>query len=292
MTVRIRYRRTVGSIWLLCVLLGGMARLQAAALDVYVAGDIADCTTKDAAKSGASKTAALIPPGSLVLVPGDAVYGPPTLENYRTCYQPTWGQHLGQTLAVPGNHDYRNGGTEDFARYFGAATTPAGYLAKRMGGWLLVGLDSNLEGEAYQRQLGWLRQTLETHGDARCVLAFWHHPLYSSGPHRGSGAHMQSVWSLLDEHEADLVLNGHEHNYERFPPLDADARPLVQGMREFVVGTGGAMLYGFWRPPYASEMRIKRHGVLHLKLAEDRYSWEFIRDDRRIRDRGSAVCRR
>jgi len=288
----IAQRRRAWVTLLLCLLLGCPAGLPAASLDVYAAGDIADCTTNAAAKSGAFKTAALIPPGSLVLVTGDAVYGPPTLENYRSCYQPTWGLHLPQTLAVPGNHDYRNGGIDDFALYFGAATSPSGYLAKRLGGWLLVGLDSNLEGDADQRQLLWLRQTLETHRDARCVLAFWHHPLYSSGPHRGSGSHMQAVWALLDEHRVDLVLNGHEHNYERFPPLDAAGQRLPQGMREFVVGTGGAMLYGFWRPPYASETRIKRHGVLHLKLAEDRYSWEFIRDDGRIRDPGSALCRR
>jgi hypothetical protein len=99
---------------------------------------------------------------------------------------------------------------------------------------------------------------------------------------------------MLDEHNADLVLSGHEHFYEAFEPLDArgQRRGDGDGMRQFVVGTGGAKLYGFWRPPYASRARVLEFGVLQLTLEPDRYAWRFIDVDGRVRDAGAARCRR
>jgi len=274
------------------LLLLAAGRVVAAPIDVYAAGDIADCANVTAAQSVAAATARLIPPGSTVLVPGDAIYLAPTLENYRSCYQPTWGAFLATSLVVPGNHDYQNGRADGFLEYFGAATAEQGYFVRRVGEWQVIGLDSNLTGEDRERQLRWLQSTLEANPDARCTLAFWHTPLFSSGPHRGSGAHMQAFWKMLDDYGADLVLNGHEHFYEAFEPLDADGGRVAQGLREFVVGTGGARLYGFWRPPYESRSRIERHGVLHLSLEDGSYAWEFIDLEGKASDPGRATCRR
>lgn len=261
-------------------------------VEVYAAGDIADCRKVRAEESVAATTVRLIPPGAVVLVTGDAIYQRPTLANYRSCYQPTWGARLADTLIVPGNHDYDGDRADDFIEFFGAATGYRGYFARTVGDWLVIGLDSNLRGDAFDRQLRWLEATLQEHASARCTLALWHMPPFSSGLHRGDGKTMRPFWALLDAFGADLVLNGHEHNYEAFDPRGVDGVASESGLREFVVGTGGAPLYGFWRPPYSSRARIERHGVLHLSLSDASYAWEFIDVDGRASDPGHATCRR
>jgi hypothetical protein len=104
---------------------------------------------------------------------------------------------------------------------------------------------------------------------------------------------MRALWEVLDRHGADLVLSGHEHFYEAFEPRDASGRHPRDGtgMRQFTVGTGGARLYGFWRPPYASRARVLQFGVLELTLVPDRYTWRFVDVEGRVRDAGSARCR-
>jgi 3',5'-cyclic AMP phosphodiesterase CpdA len=263
----------------------------ASPMEVYAAGDIADCSRVTAAESDAAATARLIPAEATVLVLGDALYLPPTLANYRSCYGPTWGAHLGETIAVPGNHDYAGGRAEAFFEYFDGPMSGRGYFARRAGSWLVIGLDSNLRDAALDEQYRWLEATLAAAGDAHCTLAMWHAPLYSSGPHRGSGEHMRRFWQALDTFGADLVLNGHEHFYEAFEPRNSRGEPVADGMREFVVGTGGAVLYGFWRPPYSSRARIERHGVLHLTLGDDDYEWQFIDVGGIVADAGRARCR-
>ena len=169
--------------------------------------------------------------------------------------------------------------------------------------WLLIVLDSNVEEGALRDQLEWFRQTLERVRPRapavppspvpRCLAVAWHAPLYSSGWHRGSGEHMRPYWELLDAYGADLVLSGHEHFYEAFAPFDAFGRRVADGAgpRQFTVGTGGARLYGFWKPPYASRARVLDYGVLQLTLAPGRYAWRFIDLERNVRDAGSADCR-
>ena len=267
------------------------ASVNATPVEAYAAGDIADCRRVPANESAAYRTARLIPPGSPVLMLGDALYKYATAENFTTCYERTWGVHRATTLAVPGNHDYLAGRADDFQSYFGDGAAVQGHFARRLGAWLVIGLDSRPIPDDLDRQYAWLEATLEQNRDVRCTLAMWHEPLFSSGLHRGSGAHMQRFWALLERNGAEVVLNGHEHFYEAFDPLDADGRPVADGVREFVVGTGGAPLHWFWRPPYASRARILRHGVLHLTLREDDYSWEFIDVDGRVADPGSAPCR-
>jgi 3',5'-cyclic AMP phosphodiesterase CpdA len=260
-------------------------------VEVYAAGDIADCRKSPASGSAAARTAELVPAGAQVLVPGDSVYPDATDENYAACFASTWGIHRANTLAVPGNHDYVEGRADGFHAYFGDRAGPDGYFARRLGAWLVIGLDSQQPPGDLDRQFDWLESTLEEHRDSRCTLALWHTPLFSSGLHRGDGAHMQRFWALLDHHGAEVVINGHEHFYEAFDPRDAEGRARPDGIREFIVGTGGGRLYEFWRSPFESRARIEQHGVLHLTLADDGYTWEFLGVDGQVADPGAAKCR-
>ena len=277
----------------LSVLLVVLAALPAVAepFVIYAAGDIAECRGRPADESDAARTSRLVPPGAPVLMLGDAAYPQATAETLASCYEPTWGVHRASTWAVPGNHDYVDGRVADFQAYFGAGADGATRFARRLGGWLVVGLDSQLTGESLDRQYDWLAETLRQHADAACILAAWHQPLFSSGFHRGSGRKLQRFWALLDSSRADLVLSGHEHFYEAFEPLDVDGHKVDEGLRQFVVGTGGARLFGFWRPPYRSRARIESHGVLELTLDLLSYSWRFIDVNGALRDAGAAACR-
>jgi hypothetical protein len=274
----------------------------AAGLQVYAAGDIADCKNLAPADSMAARTSRLVPDGALVLGLGDMAYPLGDAQALASCYEPTWGRHRAATLATPGNHDYVRGSASGFLKYFGAAgLQDGGFIAftrALTSDWQLIALDSNVDGSVLQAQYEWLERLLDE--DAKvpartqgCLLVMWHAPLYSSGMHRGSGDKMQPFWRLIDRHGADLVLGGHEHFYERFDPLDAEGQAPRDGQapRQFVVGTGGARLFGFWKPPYRSESRVLEHGVLHLSLERDRYAWRFIDVDGRVRDAGVARCR-
>jgi hypothetical protein len=251
----------------------------------------------------AARTAALVPAGAIVLGLGDMAYQHADAATLASCYEPTWGIHRDTTIAIPGNHDYVAGDARAFLDYFQSSRPPGAEFiahARRLTpAWLLVALDSNVTGNALEAQYRWLEQALvqeraRAAGEAPgCVLVAWHAPLYSSGLHRGSGDHMRPLWRLLDDYGADLVLGGHEHFYERFGPLDADGRapPDDNAPRQFVIGTGGTQLFGFWKPPYRSESRVLQHGVLKLSLAPDGYTWQFVDVDRRVRDAGRARCR-
>ena len=263
----------------------------AALLQVYAAGDITECRDGPARQSVAAQTAALIPPGATVLMLGDATYRDSTQQELQACYGPTWGVHRERTLAVPGNHDYIAGRIDDFVAYFGPGTGPQGHFARRLGDWLVIGLDSRDSLENLDQQYAWLEQTLAQHNDVRCALAMWHAPVFSSGLHRGQAGHMRRFFALLDAHGVDLTLHAHEHFYESFGPLDADGRRSRAGMRSFVVGTGGANLRGFWRPPYASRARLLRHGVLRLTLGDGAFAWDFIDVKGVVADSGAAGCR-
>ena len=274
----------------------------AGGLSVYAVGDIADCQHAQPEATPAFATARLVPHGSTVLALGDIAYPRTDASTLASCFIPTWGPHLAHMLAVPGNHDYVAGHAAEFTRYFGLVSDDPHFVAYTRAlapGWLLVALDSNVQGEALQQEYAWLQGALaaiDTPSGATtgpCIVAMWHAPVYSSGMHRGSGEHMRPFWRLLDQRGADLVLNGHEHFYEAFEPMDSHGRRRSDGagMREFTVGTGGARLYGFWRPPFASRARVLDHGVLELTLAPGSYAWQFVDVAGRVRDAGSARCR-
>ncbi|ALK99001.1 alkaline phosphatase [Massilia sp. WF1] len=272
-----------------------------AGITVYAAGDIARCAGSDPAWSGAADTARTVAAGlaadpqAVVLTLGDHTYPRGRPKEFTDCYGPTWGRFKDRTWPAPGNHEYYTPKAAPYFAYFGARAG-RGYYSLEMNGWHIVSLDSNLAPAEHAAQLAWLRADLASH-PARCTLAFWHHPLYSSGGH-GSIPTMRDAWRLLQEAGAELVLSGHDHDYERFAPQDADGRlDRARGMRQFVVGTGGAYPTPFLLTVDNSEMRDSgRTGVLRLRLLDGRYEWEFLESARLTPlglpppDRGSDVC--
>ncbi len=138
-------------------------------------------------------------------------------------------------------------------------------------------------------QLAWLKSDLRSH-PTKCVLAYWHHPLYNGGHHLPS-TRMHDTFEALYGAGAEVVLNGHDHNYQRFAPMNADGQTRTNGVREFVVGTGGASLYRFEHT--APHLQVKYNGtrgVLRLKLYDGGYSWKFIPTSGTFSDAGNASC--
>ena len=249
------------------------------------AGDIANCAIE-----GAAATARLLDgiPGDLFTL-GDHVYPSSTAEAFANCYASTWGRHRSRTRPTPGNHEWEvNGGAPYFA-YFGAAAG-GGFYSFTLGAWHVLSLNSNVSAEPGSPQYEWARADLAASA-SRCTLAYWHHPLFSSGPN-GNNGQMRSMWRLLDGAGADVVMVGHDHLYERFAPQDADGRPTPSGMRQFIVGTGGATPYGAVAVQPNSEKRIESAwGVLRLTLRSDAYDWEFVPVAGQLaRDAGTATC--
>jgi hypothetical protein len=267
---------------------------------VYAAGDIADCRQlRKASDSGAADTAQLIAAGmandpeASVLTLGDNAYQSGVPAEFNHCYGPTWGRFKARTHPSPGNHEYYSKGAAGYYDYFGPAAGPEGrgYYSFRLGNWHVIALNSMLRDAQFQAQLDWLKQDLEQN-KALCTLAYWHHPVYSSGGHSDNPL-MLPVWKALAAAGADLVLNGHDHHYERFAPLNGEGqRDDANGMREMVVGTGGAQLTPLLLPRANSEVRDNSvHGVLKLVLKENGYEWEFLpAKDGGFTDRGSGLC--
>ncbi len=273
-------------------------------LTVYAAGDIADCRYNRAADSGAAGTAALIAKGdpeALILTLGDHTYPSGAPAEFSDCYAPTWGQFKARTRPTPGNHEYTSGKATGYFDYFGELAGPAGrgYYSFDKSGWHFISLNSDLKPADHQRQLLWLKDDLAA-SKARCTLAYWHAPMYSSGGHAPS-KRMQDIWRALHAAGVELVLSGHDHDYERLAPMDADGQPdMARGVRQFVVGTGGAMLTPFLWLNDQSEARSNwRTGVLKLVLKENSYEWELLpvqpktapeHPQQEARDSGTANC--
>ena len=259
----------------------GGAHAEEAPYTVYAAGDIAWCKDTTAALSGAAATAAVVEmglqanPRAAVLLLGDNVYQGGSARAHARCYGPTWGRFKARTHPAPGNHEYATPNAAGYFGYFGSAAG-RGYYSVRLGSWRVISLDSNLKGAQQAAQLAWLERELVA-GTERCTLAYWHHPLYSSGGH-GSIAHMRPAWELLHRAGAEIVLSGHDHDYERFAAQDANGKADPRrGIRQFVVGTGGAYLTPFLWTRDNSEMRDNsRTGVLKLVLGAAGYQWEFL----------------
>jgi hypothetical protein len=238
------------------------------------AGDIAPCDNTSPA-AGPANTARLLDsiPGAIFTL-GDHAYPTASREYFEHCYHPTWGRHRGRTRATIGNHEYEVPRAEAYFEYFGERAGPAflGYYSFTVGSWLVLSLDSMNNSSA---QTAWLRATLAGNR-SRCTVALFHHPFVASGGHVTRPEAFE-FWRILSEHGVDMVLTAHEHFYERFAPLNADGvRDPDRGMRQFVVGTGGAPLYGFTSTHPASEARASVHGVMKLTLGPESYAWEFV----------------
>jgi hypothetical protein len=212
----------------------------------------------------------------IVFTTGDNAYPNGTAQNFRDCYEPHWGRHRNRTRPTPGNHDFESGGSGYFG-YFGENAGPfgLGYYAYSAGSWRVLALNSDVPSGPGSAQLQWLRSEL-TEWRGRCAMVYWHKPLYSSGPH-GPNREMREIWRVLYELNADLVVNGHDHLYERFAPQDPDGRAdPARGIRQITVGTGGGGLYlPVMSAPNTEAIGIV-HGVIKLTLGEGSYQWEFV----------------
>ena len=228
--------------------------------------------------------------GTIVAL-GDLAYRHGTAQEFATCYDPVWGRHKARTRPSPGNHEYETPGALPYYDYFGTQAGPAGlgYYSFKSGDWLVLSLNSNLPIGGATAQAQWIRNELTT-STARCTLAFFHHPLFSSGPN-GDNARLAGLWQMLYEQGVDVVLSAHEHLYERFAPMSPDGqRDAARGIRQFIVGTGGAGLYTVMRAHPQSEVQVVLHGILKLTLNQASYAWEFRQPNGTRADSGSDVC--
>jgi hypothetical protein len=248
---------------------------------VVAAGDIASC-----ASPGDEATSELLAgiDGTIITL-GDNAYEKGSTEDFRECYDPTWGRYKNRTRPVPGNHEYHTPGAEGYFDYFGeAAGDPSkGYYSYDLGRWHVVALNSikcleKAGCHAASPQVRWLKSDLAASDDKACTLAYMHHPRFSSGELHGSTPEVRPLWEALYEAGTDVVLAGHEHNYERFAPQDpnGEADP-ERGIRQFVVGTGGKRHYEVETTLPNSEVHNdETYGVLKLTLHPEGYSWRFI----------------
>ena len=254
------------------------------------AGDIASCTS--GADSKTAQTIAGIP--GIVFTAGDNVYPDGSASNYKNCYSPSWGSLKSRTMPVPGNHDYYlNPGAAGYFSYFGSAAGPTGlgYYAYDAGAWRIYALDSEYgpTSSGYANEYAWLQNDLATN-PTQCVLAIWHRPAFSTGPH-GNSSRMAKFFQLLYASGAEIVINGHDHMYERYAPMDGTGTAQANGVREFVVGTGGASLYAYkTTSPLIAVRNNRSHGVLRLDLSPGSYTWHFIPSTGTFTDSGSGTC--
>jgi 3',5'-cyclic AMP phosphodiesterase CpdA len=274
-------RLALGLTLALSLLVTGAGHAASPTATLLAAGDIASCSS-----SGDEATAAILArvKGTIAAL-GDTAYESGTADEFRRCYAPSWGRHRARTKAALGNHEYGTENAADAISYFGLPAR--GWYTYSLGDWRVLVLNSNCGPaggcDRGSPQWRWLRAELAT-SSASCTLAYWHHPRWSSGLH-GSHPMMAELWSLLAAGGVDVVLAGHDHHYERFAPID--------GIRSFVVGTGGRSHYPVLRRlPTSRAVDTTTWGVLRLTLRRGAYDWRFLPvSGARYRDAGSGRCR-
>jgi hypothetical protein len=251
-------------------------------------GDIGMCN-----RPAVAQTARLVAglEGDLLLA-GDIAYFQGTAANFRDCFNPEWGRFRDRWHATPGNHEYESAGAGPYFDYFGdaAGADRSGFYAFMAGDWLILMLNSNIAAGRGSEQWEFARRQLEAQRTP-CTMAVWHHPLFSSGPN-GNATFMRDMWSLLEASRVEVVLNGHDHLYERFARQRADGTPdPTNGIRQFTAGTGGAELYNFVRAAPNSESRVLQYGVIRFTLRPALVEWAFLGIDGSVNDSGLDTCR-
>jgi len=234
-----------------------------------------------------------------VLALGDLQYDNGTLEKFQQAYAATWGTLRGITHPAPGNHEYATSQAGGYYAYFQDAPQDirAGYYSFTLGNWRIISLNSNCDHiggcGSDSAQMHWLQAELRNH-PAPCTLAFWHHPRFTSGNYRNDTAmksRSETMWNLLATHHVDVVLNGHDHLYERFAPQTPDGTSSAEGMRQFTVGTGGKSHYRAAAPvPQSEKIVDDRFGILQMDLFLGSYAWQFIATDNTVLDAGQQQC--
>ncbi|MFI6497404.1 metallophosphoesterase [Nonomuraea typhae] len=262
-----------------------------ATADVVVAG------AGDICGSQCSETAKLITAmnPAAVFTTGDNAYESGTLSEYRGAYARTWGAFFGKTYPTPGNHEYKTGGAAGYFDYFGAraGARGQGYYSWDVGDWHFIALNSNISMSAGSAQEQWLRRDLAA-TTKPCTAAYLHHPLYNVGEHSPSTG-TRPLWKALYDHKADLLLAGHDHNYQRWALQDHQGAAKADGVREILVGTGGRSFYGLsgGNPANLQAKNAGTHGVLKLTLSSTGYRFDFVPiAGRTFTDSGSAACHR
>jgi len=253
------------------------------------AGDISN------SGSGDTATAALLDniPGT-VFTAGDNVYDSGTLSEFNTYYEPTWGRHKARTKPAPGNHDYNTSGATGYYSYFGAAAGPSGrgYYSYDLGNWHVVSLNSQVSMSAGSAQEQWLRADLAA-SSKPCTVAYWHKPLFTSGANHAPETATRPLFQALYDFNADVVIAGHNHQYERFAPQNpTGGLDDALGIREFVAGMGGASHYSFGTiQPNSQARNSDTYGVLKLTLHANSYDWQFVPEaGKTYTDSGTTTC--
>ncbi|MDX1301628.1 metallophosphoesterase family protein [Photobacterium sp.] len=259
------------------------------------AGDIGEC---DGIDNEATARLLDVTAGT-VFTAGDNVHGDGTLQEFADCYDSSWGRHKPRTRPTSGNHEYQTVGAADYFSYFGpAAGEPGkGYYSYDIGEWHIIVLNSEChkiggcDNDSAQGQ--WLQADLLQHTNT-CTLAYWHQPRFSSG-RIGNNPELSDFWQILFDAGAEVVISGHSHGYERFAPQDADgAIDTLQGIRQFVVGTGGVNVVTIPESEIAPNSEVHEgdtHGVIKFTLNPGSYEWEFIPVEGKVfSDSGSASC--
>jgi acid phosphatase type 7 len=252
------------------------------------AGDIAGCGRyyEDEATAALVKSV-----GGAVFALGDNAYPDGSSDNY-VCYNASWGAFKKRTRPAPGNHEYRTSEAAPYFGYFGALAGPSGkgYYSFNLGAWHVISLNSQRD---IATQTTWLKSDLAAH-PAKCTLAYWHHPLFTSGNTYPPYTPVQPWFKALYNAGADVVISAHDHNYERFAPqLPTGVADAGRGIREFVIGLGGHPAFStFSAPKPNSQVRYAGgHGVLKLRLFADHYSWTFISvPGKSFKDSGTGKC--
>jgi len=251
-------------------------------------GDIGMCN-----QPGVAQTARLVAGlEGMLLLAGDIAYLHGSAADFRNCFNPEWGRFRSRWHPVPGNHEYETPGAAGYFDYFGAAAGEdrTGYYSFMAGDWLILMLNSNIPAGRNSAQWEFVRAELNAQRTP-CTMAVWHHPLFTSGPN-GPNPFMRDMWALLETAKVELILNGHDHLYERFARQMSDGRadPAL-GIRQLTAGTGGAELYRFVRAAQNSEERIMEFGVVRLTLRPAQVDWEFLNLSGTAVDRGLDTCR-
>jgi len=255
---------------------------------VAVAGDIAGSGAGDEAT--ARLLDALRP--TVVLTTGDNAYPDGTRADFDAYYDPTWGRHKAITRPTPGNHDYHTTGAAGYFGYFGSAAgdPTKGYYSFNVGAWHLIALNSEIAHHTASSQLAWLKSDLAASG-AKCTLAYWHKPRFTAGGY-SDFTEYTPFWQALYDANADVVVNGHDHNYQRYTRLNpAGAVDTARGIREFVVGTGGRSHYALRPDSRRLAGNDNTFGVLQMTLHATSFDWSFVPEaGKTYTDSGSATC--
>ncbi len=279
----------------------------AASAVVAAAGDIA-CDPSDPNYHGGSGTSTacrqkytsdIIVNGDYdaVLALGDLQYDSGSLSDFNSVYDPTWGRFKSITYPVVGNHEYGQSGASGYFDYFGsrAGERGKGYYSFDLASWHIIAINSNcgqVSCSANSTQEQWLRADLAAHSND-CTLAMWHHARFSSG-HDGDNTFMQTMWKDLVDGNAEILLSGHSHDYERFAPQDANGNlDTSNGVRQFVVGTGGAFFTGLGTSfdDNSQAHQNNTYGILQLTLRADAYDWRFVPEaGKTYSDSGTTSC--